>query len=255
MSEIFDKLIIDTPEQVQLEFPLAGIGSRFMALFVDMLIQSVAFLVLMIAFVILGAGSLLIRPSELSKWEIAGFVLLGFCLYWGYFAAFEALWKGQTPGKRQAGIRVLKDSGRELTAKEAVGRNLLRAVDGLPGFYFIGMLSVFLSQQNKRLGDYVAGTVVVHERSADEAQPFWNTREDAQVSFSGMDKISPSEVEMIETFLSRRLDLPPAVRQQTAQRICEHVCAKIEAPEEQKRDSENFLELVVRQFRKSARYR
>jgi len=238
---------------VQLEFPLAGIGSRFMALFVDSLIQFVAFFLLLILLAILGAGA--IFSPELGKWGLALYIFGVFLLYWGYFVVFETLWKGQTPGKRQAGIRVIRDSGHEITAKEAIGRNLLRSIDLLPGFYAVGMLSVFLSSQNKRLGDYVSGTVVVHDRAPEESQPFWNTRSDDQTTFIGIEKITPEEIQMIEAFLLRRLDLPPSVRQQSAKRIADHLSAKIEASEDQKRDLENFLELVVRQFRKTARYR
>jgi uncharacterized RDD family membrane protein YckC len=253
MSENIDKVIIDTPEQVQLEFPLAGVGSRFMALFVDTLIQFVAVILLLIALAILGAGFSL--TPELGKWMLALYIFLGFLVYWGYFAIFETVWKGQTPGKRQAGIRVIRDSGREITIKEAIGRNLLRSIDMLPGVYAVGVTSIFVSPQNKRLGDYVAGTVVVHDRAPEESQTFWNTRADADASFAGIENISPEEIQMIETFLLRRLDLPPNVREQSAKRIADHLCAKLQAGDEQKRDLENFLELVVRQFRKSARYR
>lgn len=255
MSENLDKLIIDTPEQVQLEFPLAGIGSRFMAVFIDSLIQFLALMLLFISFIILIAGTGISMAPELGKWTIAIYIFAFFLLYWGYFAIFEALWKGQTPGKRKAGIRVIRDSGREITAKEAIGRNLLRSVDLLPGMYGIGILSIFLSPQNKRLGDYVAGTVVVHDRRPEESQPFWNTRDDQDATFAGIEKVTPEEIQMIETFLLRRLDLPPAVRRQSAQRIVEHLSTKLESTDEQRRDLENFLELVVRQFRKSARYR
>jgi uncharacterized RDD family membrane protein YckC len=253
MSDNFDKLIIDTPEQVQLEFSLAGLGSRFMALFIDTLIQFLAFIFFVIILAIISAG--LVYSGELRKWVIAVYVFVGFLLYWGYFTAFETLWKGQTPGKRRAGIRVIRDSGREITVKEAMARNLLRAVDLLPGVYAVGILSIFLSAQNKRLGDYVAGTVVVHDRPPEESQPFWNTKEDAATTFVGIEQITPEEIQMIETFLLRRLDLPPTIRQQSALRIADHISAKLQASEEQKKDLENFLELVVRQFRKSAHYR
>ena len=238
---------------MQLEFPLAGIGSRFMALFVDSLIQLTALILLLITFAILGFG--VSSFPEMGKWAVAIYVLAFFLLYWGYFAIFEALWKGQTPGKRQAAIRVIRDSGRDITAKEAIARNLLRSIDLLPGMYAVGIFSIFVSQQNKRLGDYVAGTVVVHERRPEESQPFWNTKDDGSTAFPGIDKVTPEEVQMIETFLLRRLDLPPSVRAQSAKRIADHLLTKVEAQEEQKRDLENFLELVVRQFRKSARYR
>lgn len=224
-----------------------------MALFIDTLIQFFAFLFLLIIFAIVSAGAAF--SPELRKWVIAAYIFGGFLMYWGYFSIFETFWKGQTPGKRQAGIRVIQDSGREITAKEAMTRNLIRSVDLLPGVYGVGMLAVFLSPQNKRLGDYVAGTVVVHDRVPEESQPFWNTREDAEVTFAGIEKITPEEIQMIETFLLRRLDLTVTVRQQSAARIAGHVLAKLQVNEDQRRDLENFLELVVRQFRKSAHYR
>ena len=233
--------------------PLAGIGSRFLAIFVDSLIQFVVVAVLLITFAMLGFG--VASLPELGKWTVAIYVLAFFLLYWGYFAIFEMLWKGQTPGKRHAAIRVIRDSGRDITAKEAIARNLLRSVDLLPGMYAVGIASIFLSPQSKRIGDYVAGTVVVHERRPEESQPFWNTREDEMTTFSGIEKITPEEIQMIETFLLRRLDLPPSVRQQSAKRIADHLLTKLNVQDEQKRDLENFLELVVRQFRKSARYR
>ncbi|MBV9148126.1 MAG: RDD family protein [Acidobacteria bacterium] len=253
MSENFDKLIIDTPEQVQLEFPLAGIGSRFLALFVDSLIQFVVVSLLIIALALLGAG--VSFSPESSKWILALYIFVAFVLYWGYFAVFEALWKGQTPGKRKAGIRVIRDFGREIGVKEAIGRNLLRSVDMLPGVYAVGLAAMFLNPQNKRLGDFVAGTVVVHDRPPEESQPFWNTREDASAVFVGIDKITAEEVQMVETFLLRRLDLSQTVREQTAKRIADHLCTKLQVTDAEKSDLENFLELVVRQFRKSARYR
>ena len=92
-------------------------------------------------------------------------------MYWGYFAFFEAVWRGQTPGKRYVGIRVIKESGRPIDAFEAIGRNLMRGIDGLPGFYGVGLVCMMLNQQHRRLGDFVAGTVVVHENRADEVQP------------------------------------------------------------------------------------
>ncbi|HYX52691.1 MAG TPA: RDD family protein, partial [Candidatus Limnocylindrales bacterium] len=111
-----DKLTIETPEQVQLEFVLAGIGSRFMALLLDTLVQSVLFLILFI-FVITVAANPFTSGGRI--WVIAIGFLIGFVLYTGYFAIQEAVWKGQTLGKRWAGIRVIKDSGRPITPFEA----------------------------------------------------------------------------------------------------------------------------------------
>src|SRR5260370_39996372 len=165
-----DKLIIDTPEQIPLEFALAGVGSRALAMMLDGLIVVLIFLALLIigAFLVGGLG---LFSSSASNWAAAIFGLLFFLLNWGYFAISEILMKGQTFGKRQLNLRVIKDSGAPIGAYEAVGRNLLRAVDWLPVFYGVAIVAALLNKQNKRLEDMVAGTVVVHERPLAEMQP------------------------------------------------------------------------------------
>src|SRR3954471_13837884 len=167
--EPIEKLTIDTPEQISLEFSLAGLGSRFLAVAIDTLLQFiVGFLLFLVGLFVLPASGVF---GDLGpKWLIAVGVFVFFLIYWGYFAFFETIWKGQTPGKREIGIRVIKDNGGSITAQDAMARNLLRAIDSMPGFYGVGILTMFLNQQNKRLGDFVAGTVVVHERAVEETQ-------------------------------------------------------------------------------------
>ena len=133
-----DQLNIDTPEQVQLEFAVAGLGSRFVAVLIDHLIQAGFYFV----FVLFGAivfGAMANRINLLGKWILAGFIALNFLLVWGYYTLFEALWHGQTPGKHIMKLRVIKDSGRQITLFEAMSRNLLRIVDYLPSFYLVGV--------------------------------------------------------------------------------------------------------------------
>src|ERR1700682_389359 len=109
-----DKLIIDTPEQVHLEFVLADIGSRFMAALLDWIIQFLVYFVLFWIAVFAFSFSRFQMFSQYPVWLEAILVFVIFCIYWGYYAAFEVFWKGQTPGKRWAGIRVIKDSGRPI---------------------------------------------------------------------------------------------------------------------------------------------
>src|SRR5271163_3488960 len=175
-----DKLTIETPEQTVLEFEVAGVGSRFLALAFDTLIQILLGIGLLVVLAI--AGVSLSSEAKTGIWFLAFILLAYFVLYFGYFAIFEVLWNGQTPGKKKEGLRVIKDSGRPITPAEAVGRNLMRIVDQLPAFYAIGICSVLLSRQNKRLGDFVTGTIVVHEKSLLDAKPVW---EAAQSSPSG----------------------------------------------------------------------
>jgi uncharacterized RDD family membrane protein YckC len=247
-----DKLTIDTPEQVHLEFELAGIGSRFMALLVDSLIQGLMYLVLGITAGVLMASLF----ASARTWVGAVAIFVVFLIYWGYFVLFETFWKGQTPGKRVAKIRVIKDSGRPISAFESMSRNLLRVADGFPGFYGVGVITMLLNKQNRRLGDFVAGTLVVHETSDKESALFFNTAESTDFIFPQAAKMTLQEAELIEAFLARRLDIPPAVRQQNGQRIAEMLAARLSIPADARpADNENFLEILVREFRNRARLR
>jgi len=249
-----DKLIIDTPEQVHLEFVLAGIGSRFMAVFLDVLIEALVYLALFLLSLMLTSTGLLNVGN--SVWWIAFVTLVIFCINWGYYAIFEALWKGQTPGKRWAGIRVIKDSGRPINAFEAISRNLVRAIDFLPGFYGVGVVTMLLNAKNRRLGDYVAGTIVVHESSDRESSLFFNTPTRADFTLHQAAGLTIQEAELIETFLARRLEIPPEVRRFNGQRIADMISARLNIPPESRPpDNENFLELMVREFRSRAQYR
>jgi uncharacterized RDD family membrane protein YckC len=250
-----DKLIIDTPEQVHLEFVLAGIGSRFMAALVDTLLEmAVGFFVFLIAIIFVAASPFM---GKSPMWVLAILIFTFFCINWGYYATFESLWKGQTPGKRLAGIRVIKDSGRPINSFEAIARNLVRIVDYLPGFYGIGVVTMMLNRKNRRLGDFVAGTLVVHETSDREAAPFFNTTsQSTEFAFPQAAKLTLQEAELIEAFLARRLDIAPAVRQQSAQRIAEMISNRLLIPADPRPgDTEAFLEIIVREFRARARYR
>jgi uncharacterized RDD family membrane protein YckC len=250
---IQQKLSIDTPEQINLEYELAGPGSRFMALFVDLMIQFLAGLVLVIVMAIAGISLTPFRGG--GTWMLALTVLLIFSMQWGYFAGFEILWKGQTPGKRQAGIRVINETGREASVYEAVARNLLRAVDALPGPYALGAIVMFLSPQSKRIGDYVAGTVVVHDRKREDDAIFFNTNNEDIADSIDYAVLSTSDLLLMETFLQRRLDLPLEVRQRTADKLAGHFRVKCAVPEDTHIDNENLLEVLVRGFRRSGRSR
>jgi uncharacterized RDD family membrane protein YckC len=87
-------------------------------------------------------------------------------VFWGYYILFETMWEGQSPGKRALGVRVLKTSGMPIGFLDAVIRNLVRIVDFLPFFYGVGVVTMFISPQSRRLGDLAAGTLVVRERVA-----------------------------------------------------------------------------------------
>lgn len=254
-----DELRIDTPEQIALELPLAGIGSRFLALVIDTAIQSIVYFTTAFVFVLmlpLGLSVLNFVPRLVGP-AMAVFIL--FAVYWGYFAFFETIWKGQTPGKRYAGIRVIKESGRPINAFEAIGRNLMRAVDGLPGVYGVGLVCMMCNAQSRRLGDFVAGTVVVHEKPTEDVRPSWNTTilktsDQAAAPAPGLAGMTPDELVLIETYLHRRWELDPQVRLNTAIQIAERIKSKTGLQSQPQQHVDDFLEEAAQKIRNSAQF-
>jgi len=168
---VFEVDLIETPENVELERRLAGIGSRFIAGLLDTLILLGLFLILGLI-LLATAWSRLSDPQglveQVGALTLAILAALFFGLYWGYFVFFELRTNGQSPGKKAVRIRVVKDGGGAITFADVAIRNLLRVVDGT-GAYAIAGVSMFISRKGQRLGDLAAGTVVVHEAADDGA--------------------------------------------------------------------------------------
>ncbi len=257
--ESLDRLDIDTPEQISLELPLAGIGSRFLALTLDSLIQVGAIIVLTIFgwFVSMAYTNLSGAADKFFSETVGTIVLIlvPFCLYWGYFAFFEILWQGRTPGKRVAGIRVIHQTGRPMTAIECIGRNLLRAIDIQPGIYAVGLICMMCNKQNRRVGDFIAGTIVVHDKALDSVSPTWgDNKTDAPVQ-PELRKLTSDELVLIETYLNRRYDLDAFVRAQTSARIVAMISEKVGITKAPEQRDDDFLESVARQLRDGAAFR
>ncbi len=266
---------IDTPELVELHFPLAGLGSRFLALLVDLTIQIAANIVLLILIAVafsagVRTGALNHMSDTAGKWFVAGVIFVYFLLFWGYFSLFEAFRNGQTPGKRVLKIRVIKSSGRQITFFEALARNLLRVVDSLPGMYLVGVISVLLTRQNKRLGDLVADTIVVHERVDDFAgyvplpsipRAFVPQHAAATVVQPALGNITPdriarlgsNDLHLIGSYLSRALALPMATRASLASRLLDGFCAKMGVPVPADVSPERTLEGIAYMLRQQGR--
>jgi len=256
-----DRLDIETPEQIALELPLAGIGSRFLAIAIDSVLQFVGVLALIIIGVFVSASysDLLRGVDKFFSQTVAAIVLIfvPFCVYWGYFAFFEILWQGRTPGKRIAGIRVIHQTGRPMTAIECIGRNLMRGFDILPGFYAIGLITMMCNAQNRRLGDYIAGTIVVHDKAIESVSPSWGEVDDSSIAplQPELQKLSPDDLVLMETYLNRRYEIDQVMRVTTAQRIVSMVQSKsgIQKPPDQRDD--DFLEAIARRLRDGAKFR
>jgi uncharacterized RDD family membrane protein YckC len=248
-----DKLIIETPEQTVLEFPLAGIGSRSLALVLDTLLQIGAVIVLgIIAGLISYAGFL---PQMGKQWVYAILIFFLFLLQFGYFAFFETIWNGRTPGKRWTHLRVITDSGRPVGAQGAILRNLLRIVDALPSLYAIGIVTSLISPQNKRIGDYVAGTVVVHEKALQGGRALWERPAAQLLGTAQPSSLTPAELQLVETFLDRRGSLEAELRRHMARQIADKLSQGSTGPQESVQDPEKFLEALAERSRNFAHFR
>src|SRR6202171_1530877 len=240
-----DKLTIETPEQTTLDFAVAGIGSRFLAIAFDLLIQTVVGIIVGIGGAFALGGISAVAPKA-AIWAGALLIIFYFLLYFGYFALFEILWNGQTPGKRKAGIRVIKDSGRPLTPAESIARNLMRIVDWLPAYYAVGIASALLSKGNKRLGDLVAGSIVVREASFLDLQPAsWHTVTQAPaepgLTSLGAANLTPEEFALIDSFLSRRAELDHDLRRRMADQIFQRLKGKLTLPADNNLSTDRIL--------------
>jgi uncharacterized RDD family membrane protein YckC len=257
-----DELLIETPERVELHYILANIGNRFLAAAIDHIIQ----LLLAVALVlILGGLTKWDFFSAFGTWVAAIAILAMFAIYWGYFVLFETFWNGQTPGKRIMKLRVVREDGRPIRFFEAFVRNLLRIVDISPPFsYAIGVATIIFSPRSKRIGDLVAGTVVVKER-ASEAPSLDEIIRLSEVEQKKMASAAPApfkantrllserELQAVETFLNRRFELNEPNRSMLAARIAQAVSSKLgilNVP----LSPEAVLEEVERQHRVQSRY-
>ena len=270
-----DQLSIHTPELVAIEFPPAGVGSRSIALLLDYLLQGITVLLMgliigLIAYSYPSASSA--PPTHSSggtaeKWAMAIVIAIPFLFEWAYFALFEAFWRGQTPGKRIMKIRVIQQTGRPVTLIESFGRNLIRVIDMLPGFYVVGLVSMFLTKRQQRLGDLIAGTLVVHEQAAEvpletisasrtftaplyepapAAQPPLRT---SRIPADTLTALTLADLQALESYLARRLDVPLETREKLASRLTGTITSQTQAPVPEGMSQETFLEEVASALR------
>ena len=216
------------------------------------------------AYVVIGtvaglAGMAGFVPKLGTQWVIAILIFVAFLVQFGYYSFFEAIWNGQTPGKRWTHLRVMQDSGRPITPYDAILRNLLRFIDWLPTLYAVGIVTILISREKKRVGDYAAGTVVVHEKPLQGVSSIWAATAPSpsaaqMVSALPTVQLSSEELQLIETFFERRASLEPDVRRSMARQIATKLGDRLSIPSEQRPDAEKFLEALAEQRRSSARY-
>jgi len=213
-----EDLVVATPEQVAFRFETAGLGSRFAAQLLDLLVLTGIFVALGLAGIGLSAVTGQVAPGLLL------FVVVGFASFWAYWILPEALWSGQSVGKYVLHLRVIDARGGPITGGQAVIRNLLRVVDFLPWWYALGAVVMFGTARSQRLGDLAAGTIVIRERAAVRLDDLV-----AQSDAGGAGgrrtatwqalRLDPRLHRFVQAYAQRRPDLAPERRAQLARDV------------------------------------
>jgi uncharacterized RDD family membrane protein YckC len=237
------ELRFDTPERVALSLELAGLGARAFAHLVDVLLL---FLLWVVGLVVYSVAGDLLREVQGLSWAgqliaVAAIVGSG----WGWDVAWEVWGGGRTPGKRALAIRVVRTDGAPVGLGESLARNLLRAIE-VPFGYAPGVLAVALSPRRQRLGDLVAGTLVVRERRYDLSR--YGAAPDADPRFAFLRGragalLAAEEFERLQDFLARRPGFDPAARARVASRLAAALARRggVPVPDE----PERFLEALA----------
>ncbi|HXD89310.1 MAG TPA: RDD family protein [Urbifossiella sp.] len=228
-----DELRIETPEQIGVELELAGLGSRFVAQVVDWLWKGFVTLLLVLAAALVlsavGREQMLADPSK----AMAALLIAGLYGLWlGYGIYFETRWNGQTPGKRFARIRAVRQNGTAIDVPTAFIRNLLAIADFLPAFDLLGAVLIMLTNKRQRLGDLAAGTIVVRERVADlpeEADELLDfASDDFTFSLPQLALITPADRILIRSFLQRFHQMKGSGRERLALKMVDSFISKMD---------------------------
>jgi uncharacterized RDD family membrane protein YckC len=234
-----------TPEAVPLEFQTANVGSRILAYVIDMAVVVAGIFAGLFAVALLGQATDVVVPD----WVAITIVLVLLPSWWlGYFIAFETLWRGRTPGKAALGLRVVTTEGAPVRFRHAAIRSLLGIVDIAIASGFFAVMFILLTRDNQRLGDLVAGTLVLRERSGLAAP--------APVSFAapaGLEaytatldtsRLTIEEYQAVRTYLLRAASLPPGPRAALALQLADPLVARLRPPPPAGITPEQFLRCV-----------
>ncbi len=211
-----DQFVVETPENIRFGYDVADIGSRFLAILIDTLIQGVIYILFAIASLVLGNG---LSQMDLPRWLVDAavilFLLALFLIQFGYFLFFEIFLNGATPGKRLFHLRVIKDNGYPLSPMDAIIRNMVRIIDFFPFAYGVGVVVMFSNKRAKRLGDYAAGTIVVKMRDQVRLHHLTTTPTVTPPAPEVQDQIrrlDEADIALAETFLNRRAQMTDSTK-------------------------------------------
>lgn len=249
--KFFNEISFETPESVELDFTLAGIGNRAYALIIDYVILGAILIVFFLFWALIAFNFWSIFPENLQKnlqlWLFALQLVLIFAIYVGYFVIFETLGQGQTIGKKRVKIRVIRDDGRIISISQATLRALLRPVDDI---FFIGAFLIMFTKKEKRIGDLVAGTIVIQEKTAKSKHNLIISNEASSLaSFlrikADITQLSPEDFAIIREYLERRENMLVSARQEISFRLATQAKEIIKLEELSQDTSANlFLEAV-----------
>ena len=207
---------IETPEHVDFQVHIAGPSRRGVAYGIDLALRwGVVFLFAVI-------GSMAGFDPDFEGASSGAVLVVVFLVEWGYYILFESLWNGQTPGKRAMRLRTVKEGGHPLTFLDVVLRNLLRGADWLPAFNVVGLVVMAFDGRFRRLGDLVAGTIVVSERRAGIGTALTlsppPTAEELE-AIPASASLSGAEMDALESFLRRVGSLNPMREHELAEMV------------------------------------
>jgi len=251
----FSDYLISTPENVDLHLELAGTGNRILACLVDTLITYFAiFLLIVLSVIISSLITLLPITYPFAKLMltiviVSITIIVCFVVYFGYFIFFEGIWQGQTPGKKIAGIRVIEQNGQPVSLSSVWIRNLVRILD--EGLMLIGLLVLIIDRDERRLGDLAANTIVIRERKSDFAASAKLTVNLSESDAFDTGHITPSEYELLLSFLKRRQFLDSTHRTLVSTRLAEYFTKKLDLISYQA-TPEPFLEKLLLSYRLKA---
>ncbi|MBC8117333.1 MAG: RDD family protein [Candidatus Saccharimonas sp.] len=266
----------ETPENVQIEYRPAGLGTRFLAWFIDQIILNLVIFISMVVLVILSAafeglfrdlfdrveGALRNKDNPVDP-EVIAMYLIGIgMLIWGlgsffYFGLSELLWRGQTPGKRMCKIRVVKADGFALDAVGVFMRNVFRVADHLPVLWIVPVLS----QRGQRFGDMVASTIVISDEAEDlaEVRHELSGRNAAESRFrfdhAKLARLVRGDFDAVERILDRWNSLPPGQQTSLLDRMVGPLCKKMQTDQPPVEERVVFLEdLLAAEYRRQDRH-
>lgn len=237
-----ERLEVLTADAVSFTLEPAGLGTRIIAALIDTGVQTVVLFALWLT------GAISFGLDTTWTWAQAGLGILAFLVYFAYYPFFEAIWSGQTPGKRIKNLRVVKVTGHPIGAIEAMLRGVVRLID--VHVFAIGFALAFATKRSQRLGDLLAQTIVIREQPVALPKPsaepaFTLSAKEVETVRLWRNRITPEELALVRRFLERRHHLDSDQREKIAVRLAQ-LAYKVDLPPRLPWDAEAFLEDLVR---------